>query len=115
MIPLTPQERTVLSFLAVVLLAGSSLHYIFQKYPFLKDSVRLTRHSGFYREVDINRASLEELVRVPSIGERTARRILQYRREHGPFHSVEELKLIPGIQQKNYQKFSKFLKVSKTL
>lgn len=47
--------------------------------------------------VDLNSASVEELMLLPGIGEVLAERIVAYRREHGPFTSVEGLLAVPGI------------------
>ena len=45
----------------------------------------------FFRPMDINSASLEELTLLPGIGEVTACRIIQFRRSLGFLLSVEEL------------------------
>jgi len=47
--------------------------------------------------LDINRATLEELDRLPGIGPNYARRIVEYRTTHGPFQDVEELIQVKGI------------------
>ena len=47
--------------------------------------------------VNINTADREELMKLPGIGEVIAQRILDYRTEHGPFRSIEELKEIEDI------------------
>ncbi len=47
--------------------------------------------------VDLNCATMEELLLLPEIGETKARRILDYREAHGGFRSVEELLEIQGI------------------
>jgi len=48
----------------------------------------------FFRPMDINTASLEELTLLPGIGEVNACRIVQFRRAIGFFLSVDELDTI---------------------
>jgi|YNPNPStandDraft_1061719.scaffolds.fasta_scaffold18253_4 comEA protein len=52
------------------------------------------------KQVDINKATAEELTQLPRIGPRIAERIVQYRQEHGPFKTVEDLKAVKGIGTK---------------
>lgn len=47
--------------------------------------------------LDLNTAAAEELTELPGIGEELARRIVEYREEHGAFESVEELMEVSGI------------------
>jgi competence protein ComEA len=47
--------------------------------------------------LDLNSATLEELENLPGIGPVTAQKILDYRQQHGAFHSVAELQGVPGI------------------
>ena len=47
--------------------------------------------------VNLNDATVEELMSLPGVGEVLAGRIVGYREEHGPFDSVEALKNVPGI------------------
>ena len=47
----------------------------------------------------LNAASEAELDRLPGISPVLARRIVQYRTEHGEFHSLQELLQIPGVNE----------------
>ncbi len=50
-----------------------------------------------WAQVDINTATQSELESLPGIGPTKARAILEYRRQHGPFQSVDELAKVKGI------------------
>jgi competence protein ComEA len=47
--------------------------------------------------VHLNRATAAELETLPGVGPVLAERIVQYREEHGPFRTVEDLLDVPGI------------------
>jgi len=47
--------------------------------------------------VNVNAAGVDELAQLPGIGPATAARIVDHRREHGPFRSVDALLDVPGI------------------
>jgi competence protein ComEA len=47
--------------------------------------------------VQLSTATLEQLDALPGVGPVTAQKILDYRTEHGAFHSVDELDAVPGI------------------
>jgi competence protein ComEA len=50
--------------------------------------------------VQLSTATLEQLDSLPGVGPVTAQKILDYRLEHGAFHSVDELDAVPGIGPK---------------
>jgi len=47
--------------------------------------------------VSLSAATAEQLDTLPGIGPVTAQKIVDYRTQHGAFHSVDELDAIPGI------------------
>lgn len=67
-----------------------------------KDSVagRAARYAtplGPHEKIDIDRATAEELVRLPRIGPALARRIVSHRDRHGAFGSLEALDGVSGV------------------
>ena len=51
-------------------------------------------------KININKASVEELTQLKGVGHQYAERIVQYREEHGPFTSAEDIMNVPGIGPK---------------
>lgn len=47
--------------------------------------------------IDLNRAGVEELIRLPGVGPVLAERIVSHREANGPFRQVEDLLDVPGI------------------
>lgn len=61
--------------------------------------------------IDINKASVKELAKLPGLGPELAHRIEEYRAKSGPFERVEELLNVPGIGPKKFKALSPFVKV----
>ena len=62
--------------------------------------------------VDINRAGKEELMTLTGVGETRAQAILAYRETHGSFSSVEELMQVEGIKEKTYEKLKDQIRIN---
>ncbi len=54
--------------------------------------------------IDLNRASAGQLTRLPGIGPKIARRIVDDRNQRGPFKSVDDLTRVKGIGKKTVKK-----------
>ena len=50
--------------------------------------------------VNINTASAVELTKLKGVGSAKSQAIVEYREQHGPFKTVEDLKAVPGIGDK---------------
>ncbi|HPC74680.1 MAG TPA: ComEA family DNA-binding protein [Syntrophales bacterium] len=58
--------------------------------------------------IDLNSASQADLEVVPGIGEKTALRIIDYRRGNGPFRTVSDLRNVKGIKEKKYDALRRY-------
>jgi competence protein ComEA len=61
--------------------------------------------------VDLNAASEQDLVAIPGIGEAMAKRIVEFRKENGPFRQVDDLLKVKGIGEKSLEKLRPYVSV----
>ena len=133
----TAQERATLTGLGLAALLGLSV-LIWQRHPFdsAQDAVpsaiegrqrpplviegapnaEETAHwdgaLASARQVDVNTAGAAELERLPGVGPGLARRITEYRTQHGSFHSAEELMRVRGIGPKTLEALREYVAVN---
>jgi competence protein ComEA len=85
----------------LVLLALSTLfaaHPLAQSGTAAKD----TRMAAPLPTINLNTATQAELEALPGVGARVAARIIDYRKEKGPFKKIEELMNVQGIGEKSF-------------
>ena len=61
--------------------------------------------------VNVNTASPALLRYVSGLNQLTARRLYDYRREHGPFHNRQQLREVPGLGEATFVQAAGFLKI----
>ena len=61
------------------------------------------------KSVNINRANLEELTKLPGVGKVLAARIIEHRKTEGFFTNKADIKKIKGIGQKKFEKMKEFI------
>ncbi len=71
--------------------------------PTLNSQSELTQVSQSGSLLDINSASIEQLIELPGIGELKAQAILTYRNDYGPFQTLEDLMEVPGVGESIFE------------
>jgi len=61
------------------------------------------------KSININTAGVNELIKLPGIGEKTAEKIIQLRNDRGKFKRLDELMDVRGIGEVKFNKIKKFL------
>ena len=87
--------RSVTALFIVFFLLAAPLIAQAQKSP--------TPPSGV-KKINLNSATVQELVTLPKIGEKTAQRILDNRTKNGRFQKIEDLMKVKGIGEKTFLK-----------
>ena len=62
-------------------------------------------------QLDLNTATVEQFDGLPGVGPVLARRIVDYRTQHGAFRSVEELQEVTGIGDRKYEDIKALVRV----
>ena len=62
-------------------------------------------------KVNINTATKEELDTLPGIGESTANKIINYRKENGNFKSIDEIKEVSGIGDSKFEQIKDLIEI----
>lgn len=62
-------------------------------------------------KININKADKEELQTLQGIGESTAQKIIEYRKQNGEFKQIEDLKNVPGIGDSKFEGIKDSIKV----
>lgn len=102
----TAQERGLLWLMGIVLVASGILFLLDARPPSASVAVSPIRLEEVtvllprfvpVGPVDVNQASVDELIALPGIGPALAARIVSYREEHGMFRSLDDLQKVSGI------------------
>ena len=62
-------------------------------------------------KININTATVEELVSLPGIGNKIANRIIEYREKNDNFKTIEEIMNVKGIGKKKFKKIKQLITV----
>ena len=106
----TKEEKRVLLFLVACLFVGTGVLYHKKLHPRHYAHIEFDEkeiNKSKTTKVNINNASPFELIQIKNIGPVLAGRIINYRKEHGPFRNPEDIKNVKGIGDKTYEQLKK--------
>ncbi|MFC1745622.1 helix-hairpin-helix domain-containing protein, partial [Candidatus Riflebacteria bacterium] len=62
--------------------------------------------------IDLNTGTIEDLVNIRGVGRKSAQRIIDYRKKHGPFKNIKDLMKVKGFGARSFNKIKDKLRVS---
>jgi len=114
----TRQERYIILFLIIGAVCGLGYSYYKKFNPPIDISFRkrVSQDASLQKELDrllqeeksvnVNEADFEELMKLNGIGPALAHRIIEYRRQNGPFRDKEDMLDVSGIGPKKLEAIS---------
>lgn len=120
----TKTEKHLIFFLLFIFILGFTLKTTkfqenakdYKKYQKIDD--KFEKLASIYEKktsekkiININKASEEELEELSGIGEKIAKRIVEYRKKNGKFIKIEEIKKIKGIGEKKFNNIKNLITV----
>lgn len=74
------------------------------------ENVLQEEKNGKDLKININTASVSDLMALPGVGKTTAEKIINYRNENGKFKNIEDIKNVSGIGESKYKQLSGYIK-----
>jgi comEA protein len=101
----TREEKTVVIFILACLFIGTGVHFYKKQYPAAHETIApLPQEAAQPEKVNINEATVRELITIRHIGPSLAGRIIDERATSGPFRKCEDITRVKGIGEKTYEK-----------
>lgn len=63
------------------------------------------------KKINLNEASVQELVTIKGIGQKYAEKIIEYRENNGKFEKIEDIMKVKGIGKKKFEKIKDIISV----
>ena len=80
--------------------------------PYIEnDACIIETNNSTANQININTASVEELMNLPGLGEAKAKSIIEYREKNGKFKSIENIKEVSGIGETIFEKIKDYITV----
>ena len=99
--------------LAYVLQDGQKLNipksYDAEEYLTIENGIGVIEEETEREKVNINTDNVDELMKLPGVGESLAKKIIDYKNQNGKFKNIEDLKNVSGIGDKKFESLKEYL------
>src|SRR5580692_5334930 len=104
---LTPQERKFIVIVMIVFIMGAAVQLL------LRRDIAPMRWAKSVRQfkININTARVDQLQMLPGIGVSLGRRIVDYRKQNGPFKALEDLQDVDGLTAKRFGRIKELIEL----
>lgn len=75
------------------------------------DTKEQTKEENTENKISINTAELEELKKIPGLGESKAKSIIEYRQKNGKFEKIEDITNVSGIGKTTFEKLKDYITI----
>ena len=79
--------------------------------PVIGEELQIGSDSDKDGKININKATKEELMTLPGVGESRAESIIQYRNDVGSFQSIEDIMQVSGIKEGLFEKIKDLITI----
>lgn len=104
MFNLTQEESKVVLFLVISALIGTGISFASKTHTKLQKAVSADLRIA---KINLNQASLDDLLESRCVSRRLADKIIELRNEHGGLGDFQELKKIKGVKDSRLKKLGK--------
>ncbi|MCF7887375.1 MAG: helix-hairpin-helix domain-containing protein [Candidatus Omnitrophica bacterium] len=108
MFSLSPPEKKVVIIIACVIFLGTLIRFFN-----LEVNDTIVSHQPVSKQIqiiDINKASLLDLEKVPGLGPVLSQRVIEYRKNHRSFKTSKDLEKVKGIGEKKAKIMKNYIK-----
>lgn len=92
-------------FIRILLLSSLVLGSLSYQALAAPEKSKIQQSQKQMKRVNLNTASLKQLVSLPGVGKKKAAAIIEYRKNNGKFKQIEDVIKVKGIGQKMLDKF----------
>lgn len=112
MFDLTKEEKIVILFLLGSLAVGAAINYYKDREGIIIGEIAPIASASAKEKplfININTATLSELIRIKGIGVKLAGRIIEFRDESGPFFCKEDIMKVKGIGKIKFEAIKDYI------